>query len=289
MNYLLHLLILIELYVMLGLSLNLMVGYSGLLTLAHAAFYGIGAYVTALLMVKFNFGFVPATLLAVLSAVILSAIISLASLRFRGDYFVVATLAFQVLAFTVFYNWVPVTHGPFGIPNIPNPTLGPINVSSLPSFSLLGLIITLTMLGFLTIVCRGPFGRTIQAIRDDELAAESLGKNIASFRFRTVAIASACAAIAGSLYATYVTFIDPTSFTVGESILILSMVIVGGTGNIKGPVLGAVLLVLIPEFLRFVSISSTAAANIRLILYGTLLVVLMQVRPRGIAGKYEFE
>lgn len=289
MNYFLHLMILVELYVMLGLSLNLMVGYTGLLTLAHAAFYGIGAYVTALLMVNLHFGFLPATFVAVLVAVLLSTIVSLASLRFSGDYFIVATLAFQVLVFTVLYNWVNVTRGPFGISNIPKPAFGPIVIDSLPSFAVFGLIVTLLILGFLTLVFRAPFGRTIQAIRDDEIAAETLGKNVISFKMRTVALASGCAAIAGALYATYVTFIDPTSFTVGESILMLSMVIVGGTGNIKGPVVGAGLLILFPELLRFLSISSSAAANIRLIIYGTLLVVLMQFRPRGIAGTYEFQ
>ena len=289
MNYFLHLMILVELYVMLGLSLNLMVGYTGLLTLAHAAFYGIGAYITALLMVNLHLGFLTATLVAVVVAVLLSAIVSLASLRFSGDYFIVATLAFQVLVFTVFYNWVNVTRGPFGISNIPRPAFGPISITSLPSFAVFGLIVTLLMLGFLTLVFRAPFGRTIRAIRDDEIAAETLGKNVMSFKMRTVALASGCAAIAGALYATYVTFIDPTSFTVGESILMLSMVIVGGTGNIKGPVVGAGLLTLFPEFLRFLSISNAAAANIRLIIYGTLLVVLMQFRPRGIAGAYEFQ
>ena len=289
MNYFLHLMILVELYVMLGLSLNLMVGYTGLLTLAHAAFYGIGAYVTALLMVNLHFGFLPATLVAVLVAVLLSTIVSLASLRFSGDYFIVATLAFQVLVFTVLYNWVSVTRGPFGISNIPKPAFGPIVIDSLPSFAVFGLIVTLLIIGFLTLVFRAPFGRTIQAIRDDEIAAETLGKNVISFKMRTVALASGCAAIAGALYATYVTFIDPTSFTVGESILMLSMVIVGGTGNIKGPVVGAGLLILFPELLRFLSISSSAAANIRLIIYGTLLVLLMQFRPRGIAGTYEFQ
>jgi len=289
MNYILHLIVLIELYVMLGLSLNLMVGYTGLLTLAHAAFYGIGAYVAALLMVNSGVNFFAAMVAAIVLTVGMSLIVSLASLRFRGDYFIVATLAFQVLVFSVLYNWVDVTRGPFGVRNIPKPSFAGIRIDSLPLFSVFGLVFMLLVVGFLHLILHAPFGRTLQAIRDDEIAAASLGKRVMSFKVRTVAMASGCAAVAGALYATYVTFIDPTSFTVDESILMLSMVIVGGTGNMKGPIIGAALLVLLPELFRFFHISSAAAANIRLIIYGLMLVTLMRLRPQGIAGKYQFE
>ena len=147
----------------------------------------------------------------------------------------------------------------------------------------------LLVVGFLGIIYRSPFGRTLRAIRDDELAARSLGKRAVSYRVRSVAIASACAAIAGGLYATYIRFIDPTSFTTDESIAMLSMVIVGGTGNFRGPIVGAVLLVLLPEALRFLAIPESIAANLRLIIYGLLLIGMMRLRPQGIAGEYQFD
>lgn len=289
MNYLLHLIILLELYVMLALSLNVMVGYTGLLTMAHAAFYGIGAYISTLLMVELGFGFIPSVLLAVLGVSLLSFLVSFSSLRFRGDYFILVTLAFQVIVFTILYNWVDVTRGPYGIPGIPKPVIAGIKIDSLVSFSAFGFVCMIAVAALLAMILRSPFGRTLQAIRDDELAAVSLGKNVVSFKIRSVAIASACAALAGALYATYVTYIDPTSFTLNESILLLSMVIVGGTGNIKGPIVGAVLLVLLPELLRFMAIPDSIAANLRLIIYGLLLIILMLFRPQGIAGKYQFE
>lgn len=289
MNYLLHLVVLLELYVILALSLNLMVGYTGLVTLAHAASYGIGAYISTLLMVNFGFDFLSSLILSIAGVSLLSFLISFSSLRFRGDYFILVTLAFQIIAFTILYNWVDVTRGPFGIPGIPKPNIFGVKIDSLLAFSAFGFVLMVLVLGMLTVLFRSPFGRTLQAIRDDELAVTALGKEVTSFKVRSVAIASTCAAVAGTLYATYVTYIDPTSFTLNESIVLLSMVIVGGTGNVKGPIAGAILLVLLPELLRLLTIPDSIAANLRLIIYGLLLILLMLFRPQGIAGKYEFE
>src|SRR5690349_11395854 len=136
MNYVLHLAVLLELSVVLALSLNLMVGYGGLLTLAHAASYGLGAYLTTLLVIDAGVNFFVALALAVAGTAFLSLLVSLASLRFRGEYFVLTTLAFQVIVFSVLYNWVAVTRGPFGISGIPRPIMGGISLESLPSFSL---------------------------------------------------------------------------------------------------------------------------------------------------------
>jgi branched-chain amino acid transport system permease protein len=199
------------------------------------------------------------------------------------------TLAFQVVVFTLLYNWLGVTRGPFGIPGIPRPSFFGLRIDSLLSFSIFGLVCTGIVVTFLSVVFRSPFGRALQAIRDDELAASALGKKPLAFKIRSIAIASSVSALAGALYATYLTFIDPTSFTLDESILMLSMVIVGGTGNVRGPIVGASILVLLPEALRFVAIPESIAANVRLMIYGLLLVFLMRFRPQGIAGKYQFE
>ncbi len=289
MNYVLNILIFFEIYLILSLSLNVMLGYSGIVSLAHAAFYGIGAYVFSLLSVIFGIYYFPCIILGVMVSVILSYLISLASLKFKGDYFILVTLAFQIIVFSILYNWTKVTNGPYGISNIKRPELLGLNTNTLTGFSIYSTVITSIVIIFLTVILKSPFGRVLRAIRDNELAAISLGKNNIRFKMISVAAASGCAAIAGTIYASYITFIDPTSFTSNESILLLSMVIIGGSGNIKGSVIGALTLVIIPELLRFVSIPDSIAANLRMIIYGLLLIFLMILRPQGILGEYKFK
>jgi len=289
MNYVLHLLVLLELSIVLSLSLNLMVGYGGLLSLAHAAFYGLGAYLTVLLVIDGGFDFFLALLLAVAGTALLSLLVSLASMRLRGDHFVLTTLAFQVIVFSVLYNWVQVTRGPFGISGIPRPTLWGTRLDSLLSFSLFGLFLSALLVCFIIVVFRSAFARSLKSIRDDALAATSLGKKVMWFEVRSVAIAASCAAAAGAIYATYVRYIDPTSFDLEQSILLLSMVILGGTGNVRGSIAGAVLLVFLPELLKLFPISDAVAANLRMAIYGFLLIALMRFRPKGIVGSYAFD
>jgi branched-chain amino acid transport system permease protein len=289
MNYLLHLIILFEIYLILALSLNLMVGYTGLVSLAHAAVYGIGAYVTSVLMVSFKMGFVLAVILAVVITAVFSLAVSFSSARFKGDYFVLATLAFQVIVFSILNNWVGVTRGTYGIPDIPKPIILGFEINSPQEFAILGFILAFLVTVFLSFVFTSPFGQHLKAIRDDETAAESLG--IAAFpaKVKCVAIASCCAAVAGALFASYVSFIDPTSFTVDESIVMLSMVVVGGTGNLRGPIVGAFIIVFLPEILRLLDIPDSIASNINMIIYGIVLIIIMRFRPKGIAGTYAFK
>jgi len=134
-----------------------------------------------------------------------------------------------------------------------------------------------------------PFGRALQAMRDDELAARSIGVPVDWLKLQAFALASAMVGISGGLYAAYVTYIDPTSFSLNESILMLSMVIVGGTGNVRGPLIGAAVLILLPEVLRFLELPDTVAANVRLLAYGLLLVLMMHLRPQGLAGTYRYQ
>ncbi|MBE3143897.1 MAG: branched-chain amino acid ABC transporter permease [Planctomycetes bacterium] len=285
MNYVLHLIILLEIFIILSLSLNLVVGLNGFLSLAQAAFYGIGAYTTALLMVA-GHNFFISVLLAVIIATMLSLLISIASLRFSGDIFILVTLAFQEVFFSIIYNWKSVTRGPFGIPGIPRVSL---IGSSLAGLAFFYGILTCLVVFVMRIILRSQFALSVTAVREDVLAARGLGKNVFTLRTRSVAIAAAIAAIAGGMYASYLGFIDPTSFTVDESILLVAVVIVGGTGNLLGPIVGSAVIILLPELLRFLQIPETVAPNIRLILYGFCLVVFMYLRPRGIAGVYRLE
>lgn len=288
MEYLLHILILIGIYVMLSTSLNLIAGYTGLLSIAHAAFYGVGAYVAALMALNLHTPFLLNIVCAVILSSLLGALVAWPSLRIKEDYFVIATFAFQVIVFSIMNNWVSFTGGPMGLPGIPQP-------------SFFGLMIT-SHLGFLVLVglfCAGtlwvchrivlsPFGRVLRAIREDEVFAQSLGKNVAQFKALVFVVGAGLAAVAGCMYAYYISFIDPTSFTVMESIFIISIVIIGGAGNLWGSVLGAAVLVTLPELLRFLGLPSSVAANIRQVLYGALLVAFMMWRPQGLLGEFAF-
>jgi len=288
LEYLLHILILIGIYVILAESLNLIVGYTGLLSIAHAAFYGVGAYVAALMALKFGSPFTINIICAVIISGLLGGLVGIPSLRIRGHYFVIATFAFQVIAFSILNNWVSFTGGPMGLPGIPQPVIFGWKVSSHLEFLLLVGAFAVFAFWLCHRIIRSPFGRVLMAIREDEVFALAAGKNVAVYKVAVFVIGSGIAAMAGALYAHYISFIDPTSFTVMESIFIISIVIIGGAGSLSGPVVGAVVLVMLPEILRFVGLPSSVAANIRQILYGGLLVAFMMWRPQGLVGKFSF-
>lgn len=289
MNYLFHILIMICIYIILTLSLNLVVGYAGLLSLCHAAFYGMGAYTTALLMVKAGINFFPAVIAGIILAVIVSLIVSVPSLRLKGDYFVLAGLGFQIIIFSILYNWIGLTRGPYGIPGIPRPNIFRFEIDSIPTFFALAMIIGLLVIFLTRILYNSPFGLVLKSIREDEMVALALGRNTTLFKTMAFTISAGIAAIAGSLYATYVTYIDPTSFTIDESIFIIAIVLVGGSGNLRGPIIGTVFMIILPELLRFLGIPDTIAPNIRQMIYGAVLILLMRKRPQGIAGEYRME
>lgn len=288
MNYLLHILTMISIYSILALSLNLLIGYTGLLSLSHASFYGIGAYIGTLGGINLGLPFFLSVLLAVAGTAALSFIISLPSLRLKGDYFVLASLSFQTIVFAVLYNWVGVTRGPFGISNIPRPNLFGIAVNSAAAYFVFSAVMALACVGLLFLLGHSPFGRVLKAIREDEMAAAAMGKNVMLFKVTAFAIAAGFAAFAGVLSAGYFRYLDPTSFTLMESVFIVSIIIIGGAGNISGPLIGTVLLVILPEILRFVGIPDTIAANLRQIIYGMLIILVMRYKPQGISGEYRF-
>lgn len=289
MNYVIHLLIMICLYVMLVQSLNLVVGYSGLLSLSHAAFYGFGAYVSTLLMMNVGWSFIPSLAATVIATGILAWLVSFPATRLHGDFFVLATLGFQMIAFAILYNWVEVTQGSSGIPGVPSPSMFGFRITTPPAFLVLALLAAIICCGLVWWLTTSPYGRALQAIREDEIAAASLGKDINAFKRSSFAWSGAIAAVPGVLFATYSSYIDPTSFELKESIFILCMLVIGGAGNLRGPIIGAVVLILLPEFFRFLSVPDSVAANLRQIFYGLALVVMMRLRPQGIAGRYAFD
>lgn len=287
MNYLLHILIMVAIYTILSFSLNLLIGQTGLLSLCHAAFYGVGAYVVALIGVKLGWPFWLALPIAVAFTAGISMLISYPTIRLKGDYFILGSLAFQVIVVDVLRNWESLTGGTFGVTGIPSPTLFGIDFGNLYAFTALALIVAvicgLVVWGILV----SPFGRVLKAIRDDEIAAEALGRSATSFKVKAFALAAGLAAVAGGIFAVYVSFIDPSSFTVDETLFIVACVIVGGAGNMKGPFIGAIALVVLPELLRFINVPDSIAANVRQIIYGLMIVVFMRFRPQGLWGNYQ--
>ena len=288
MDFVFHIMILVCIYAVLSISLDLIAGHAGLISLAQAAFYGLGAYTSALMTTRIGASFSFGIFAGMVVATLISFIVSVPSLRLRDDYFVLATFAFQMVIVSVLNNCINVTRGPLGVPGIPEPIIFGITIQYRGAFLLLSATAAVAAYIVCAYVSRSPFGRVLRAIREDEMVAKSAGKNTVRFKIFVFAIGSALAALAGSLYAHYVTYIDPSSFTVMESILVLSMVIIGGAGSLWGPAVGAVVLVVLPEILRFIGLPSSVAANVRQIIYGGLLVAFMMWRPQGLLGKYAF-
>lgn len=288
MNYLYHLIIYFEIYAIVAMSLNLLIGYGGLLQVAHAAYYGIGAYAAALLWTKLGWGFFPGLAVGAFAAGVLSLLVSLPAWRFKGDYFVMISIAVQTLIYATLYNWTELTNGPFGISGIARPVIAGYSFVTTGSITVLYGVLALGLGMIMALLKWSPFGRALQAMRDDELAARSIGIPVNWLKLQAFALASAMVGIAGGLYASYVSYIDPTSFSLNESILMLSMVIIGGTGNVRGPLTGAAVLILLPEALRFLQLPDAVAANVRLLAYGLLLIIMMHLRPQGLAGTYRY-
>lgn len=289
MAYLLHILILINIYIIIAISLNLIAGYTGILSIAHAAFYGVGAYVAALLAVNYGTSFLLNLIAAMAMAGAVAAVVAFPSLRIHDDYLVIATFGFQMILFSIFNNWVSLTRGPLGIPGIPQPNIFGWHVSTHVEFLALTGVLAAMVYWLARRLVESPFGRVLKAIREDEIFAQALGKNVTRYKILVFVIGGALSAIAGALYAHYVTFIDPTSFTILESIFMISIVIVGGAGSLLGSVVGAAVLIIIPEMLRFLGMPNAIAANMRQIFYGALLVIMMMFRPRGLIGEYELK
>lgn len=288
MVYILHILIIINIYVIVGNSLNLIAGYTGLLSVSHAAFYGVGAYAAALLALHFHVGFLVGIAAGAVSATLLGFVIGYPSLRLRDDFFVIATLGFQMILIDLMNNWMWLTRGPLGLPGIPQPKVFGFQISSHLDF----LFLTFSFAVVVYFICRrlvnSPFGNLLRGIREDETFALSVGKNATLHKVIIFAVGSGLVAVGGALYAYYITFIDPTSFTVSESIFMLSIVIVGGSGRLGGSIVGAIILVTLPELLRFIDLPNAVAANLRQIFYGGLLVAFMMFRPKGIWGEFSF-
>ncbi len=287
MEYLIHLAILIGIYGILGISLNLVVGVTGLLSITQAAFYGIGAYATAILLSSTGMNFFVSVIVGIVAAVVLSGLIGYVLSRFNGDYYALGSFGFNIIIYSIFLNWQSLTRGPLGIPGIPRPEIFGFSFSENLYFLILVAVIAGLIFWFSQYIVNSSFGRVLKAIREDEKAIQVFGYNTLFYKLVIFMISAGMASVAGSLFASYITFIDPSSFVLTESIFILAIVILGGLGSNKGAMLGAVCLILLPEILRFVGFPSDIAAQMRQVTYGLLLILLMMYRPQGLMGEYK--
>ena len=287
MEYFLHVAVLLLIYAILSISYNLLLGFSLLFSMAHAAMFGIGAYASTLLVMQMGLNIWLALVAAVVITAFFGALIGIPALRVRSHYLVVLSFGFQMVIYHLMMNLISLTGGEGGIPAIPKLSLFGVGLKS--KWHFLMVIGTITLLVFLLAQRWGksPFGRVLKAIRDDEEAARAIGKNIFSFRVTVFMLSGALAAVAGSLYAHYIGFINPFTFSLNESVFILAMVVFGGSANFYGSVLGAVVLVSVPELLRFVrGFSEAIAGPFRQILYGLMLMAMMRFRPQGLIPEY---
>ena len=289
MEYLLHICILALIYVILALSLNLQVGYTGLYNFGHVAFFGIGAYTSALL----TLAGVPVSLgmtAAMVMAAAVGYVIAYPVLRLTGDFFGIATLAFGEMTRLFFLNERWLTKGPMGLPGIPRPGFMGAGPEALPWFLAFALVLAVCAHLFLHRLTASPFGRALKVIREDEYVAKAFGKDVVSFKVRAVVVGSAWAGLAGAVWAHYVTYISPNDFTLQTTILILLGVVLGGKGTARGPVLGAILVIFFQELLRFMPIPAgwnRFVAPLQGMVFGLVLIVLMLKRPQGLIREHK--
>lgn len=283
--YLLNLATLICINAVLAITLNFIMGYAGIFSIAHAIFFGIGAYSAAYFAMHTSASLFLAVPVAMAAAAVLSLILALPALRVRGEYFVAASLGLQMLGVTVFSEWKSVTGGIGGVIGIPPVDLFGYAVADPLQFLLLTVVCLLLVIGLTTVLLRTSFGRNLKAIRDSESAAHTFGKNVAAIKTLSVMLSSSLAAVAGALYAFYLGFINVESFMLDTSVLLMAMVIIGGTGTLLGPIIGAALLMLLPSLFSYMwFLPQTEIGSIQQIAYGTAMVLLMIYRPGGIVG-----
>ncbi|MFA9379505.1 MAG: branched-chain amino acid ABC transporter permease [Acetanaerobacterium sp.] len=280
-NYWLHIANIACIFAICSLSLNLLTGCTGLFSVGHIAFYGIGAYTAAILATRFDLPFYITLPCAGLMAMLFGLVLGIPTLRLKGLYLGVATLAFGEIAYQVFVNWDSVTNGTRGILGISAPVLFGIKFGDYKSYYYLVLVFLVLIIILVRNMIHSRTGRALLSIRENAIAAEAMGINIVRYKIIAFTTSAFFAGVAGCLYAYEVHFISPESFVSAESISVLAMMVVGGIGSIAGSVAGALILSIIPEVLRSVG-------DVRLVLYGAAIVAIIVFAPKGLGGLIEW-
>lgn len=285
-SYYLHIAILGLINAILALGLNLIAGYTGQLSLAQAAFFGIGSYTTGLLMLNYKMSFWLAAPAGILFSALVAVLIGLPTLRLKGPYFVISTLGFGEIVRLIFLNWEQVTHGPNGLSGIPSPDDINLFFFTLNFDTKIGayylIVAALAIILFLyNNATKSRIGRALRAIKHDNIAAEVMGINLTFYKVFAFACGAGLSGAAGALYTGYIRFISPDTFTVGEAINILIMMVLGGMGTIVGPIIGAITITYLLESMR-------VFAEYRLIIYGLLMYVVILYLPGGLISIIDY-
>ena len=278
MEYVVSLAVLVGIYVILSSSFNLVIGFGGLISIAHPIFFALGAYTTGLLAVHFDANPVLAVLAGGAVAFLSSIMLSLPSLRISGDYLLITSIGFQ-LGLLEIIKHLGFTGGASGLGNIPNVVAGPMRSAV---FATVSCLIAAAVVWMIRWLLTGPYGRVIAAMRDDELAFSALGRNAMMIKLSIFAIGSGFAGIAGGIYAYYYQYLSPDQFEILQSGMLLTMVVVGGMGSHFGPVLGAVLLLLLPQAISFLNLPPSIMAPLQGLIFTTLVIIFIFWRPQGL-------
>jgi branched-chain amino acid transport system permease protein len=282
MGYLLHVATIVCLYAGLIVSLNLLIGHAGIFSFAHASFYGIGAYMFAMLTVYAGWEWWLAACAAIAFTGFVAALVGIPSLRLGGDYFILALFGFQLIVVNVILNLDDITNGPFGIRGIPRPTFGDYTLQSGWPFLIGSAVLSGGIFFIVGLIVRSPLGARLHAVRDDETVAAALGINIAGTKVAIFVVSACLAAVIGAMNASYFRFVEANAFNSEMMILLLAMAFVGGTRSLWGALVGPAIIVLFPEIFRFLGFSGVDIGKTQQALYGLLLVLLMLFRPQGI-------
>jgi len=286
MEYLINLAILFGIYSMLALSLNMLIGMSGLVSLAQAAFYGIGAYATAIGMTSLGLGFFTTILFGIVINAVIAFVVGKILARFQGDYYAIVSAGLSIIVFSILQNWKSVTHGPLGIFGIGKPQIGSYAFYSNTAFLGLVAVFTVALYVLYQWINKSSFGRVLKALREDEHLTHVMGYKTKQYKSVIFVLSAALSGIAGAFFASYIAFIDPSSFQLKEGIFLFTIIIVGGLSSAIGSVVGALILISLPEVLRFVGLPYETAAQLQQMIYGALLLLMMIFKPQGLFGKY---
>ncbi len=279
-EYIINFIIFILIYIIVVISFNLTFGFTGLVNLGHMVFFGIGAYTSALLTLNgtpWYFAVICAGIVASFIGTLIAAI----TVRLKGDYFQIVTLGLVFIAITISRNWISLTRGALGLPGIP-----PI-VSNHFNYMLLVFGISVLCTAFFYWLVNSETGKIFQAIRDDETAASILGKNTYFYKISSIAISTFFAGIAGSLFAHFIQFVDPTIFDLGFFVLILSMLVAGGLASITGSIAGVVIISAFTEVVRYIFVNPEIVGAVREMAFMAIIILILIFRPRGMFGKVD--
>jgi len=277
--YLLNIVGFAGIHILLSMGLNILMGYAGQISLGHAAFWGLGAYISGVLTAKFGWPPVLGLVASVLGTCAVALAIGLPTLRLKGHYLAMATLGVGIIVHTLFVQWSGLTGGPSGLVDVPSFSLGGFTIASaVGNYYFIWACVAVGAWAALNLGT-SRIGRALRAIKGGDVAAECIGVDTYRYKVIVFVLSAAYAAVAGTLYVHYINFAAPDTFGFMQSVLVLTMVVVGGIGTFWGPIIGGAILTFLPEYLR-------AYEGLDVVLYGAILVGVMMFMPNGLASLF---